>query len=220
LEPQPATGVAPTALVVGNFNNTRVGGVLVDIIAVSGGLEYVSEGDAVHIVIKGVKREYAPDPAGQTSIQGPARKSPSALPPPPSPLREVILGSRRWTVTSHRGILRLWSTPADPASEYQKGVPVGNGTGPDANKVFDVAGFFLRQGASPFNSWVVGTPYWGLMVIVGVVPLLWVRSVVRYLRRKTEGCCAVCGYDLRASKERCPECGTPITREGSVMGKG
>jgi hypothetical protein len=46
-----------------------------------------------------------------------------------------------------------------------------------------------------------------------VLPLAWlalrVCSRLRLRRRKPPGHCRVCGYDLRASRGRCPECATP-----------
>jgi len=40
-----------------------------------------------------------------------------------------------------------------------------------------------------------------------VAPALWLRATVRRRRRRSRGECDVCGYDLRATPERCPECG-------------
>ena len=61
----------------------------------------------------------------------------------------------------------------------------------------------------------VGVPFWvmGLLcAVVGGVSGVMAR-VQR--RRAPRGRCRVCGYDLRASRERCPECGTLIDDEAA-----
>jgi hypothetical protein len=53
--------------------------------------------------------------------------------------------------------------------------------------------------------------YGDLIIVFGVVPVLWLvhYSLVRSLRvqRRQHGLCVECGYDLRATPGRCPECG-------------
>lgn len=56
----------------------------------------------------------------------------------------------------------------------------------------------------------VTVPLWAIVSISAVLPVAWIARRVRSFHACRTGCCAVCGYDLRASKERCPECGTSI----------
>ena len=52
--------------------------------------------------------------------------------------------------------------------------------------------------------------FWLLLPLLAVLPAAWLARRVRTHRRRKNGECLSCGYDLRASTQRCPECGTPI----------
>jgi len=58
----------------------------------------------------------------------------------------------------------------------------------------------------------VTVPIWMLVVVFGIGPLAW---LVRRWRRRGPGFCAGCGYDLRATPGRCPECGAELQPEFS-----
>ena len=53
---------------------------------------------------------------------------------------------------------------------------------------------------------VVEVPAWSVALSALTLPALWLRS--RRARRWPPGSCRRCGYDLRATPDRCPECGS------------
>jgi hypothetical protein len=54
----------------------------------------------------------------------------------------------------------------------------------------------------------IAFPAWLPVLAFAIPPMLWLRHFIRTRRRYREGLCRKCGYDLRATPERCPECGT------------
>lgn len=66
------------------------------------------------------------------------------------------------------------------------------------------------------RSWFL--PHWFLIILSTFLPILWLRRTVIRRWRNFTGCCPICGYDLCATPERCPECGQ-AARECSTKEK-
>ena len=82
------------------------------------------------------------------------------------------------------------------------------------------AGFLVRRfdgdsarrfgGIPTVEVWV---PHWFLLLMSMLLPSAWVRRRLRVRRRLARGLCPVCCYDLRATHDRCPECGWNTPRQ-------
>jgi hypothetical protein len=79
---------------------------------------------------------------------------------------------------------------------------------------FACLGFEYRAGGTPNapigavpEFWFVTIPYWSLLLLTGVGPAWWLYRRRRREHRMRHGLCRNCGYDLRGTGDRCPECG-------------
>jgi predicted RNA-binding Zn-ribbon protein involved in translation (DUF1610 family) len=125
-------------------------------------------------------------------------------------------------ITHFRGVVYFTFLPvAEPGHSIQfwywtdspRVLFLHDGSHGDDYTVFDHLGFFWQRDylgpksrSSP-SVCTLGLPHWLFVLVFGLSPMLPFR---RQQRRRKLGLCLTCGYDLRASKERCPECGTPI----------
>lgn len=82
-------------------------------------------------------------------------------------------------------------------------------------------GFAFFQGRTigrPRGNWLAGDrpllilwfPLWAVALVTAILPSWWsMRAAIRFRRRRRilAGLCVKCGYDLRATPGKCPECG-------------
>jgi hypothetical protein len=55
-------------------------------------------------------------------------------------------------------------------------------------------------------------PHWALALPLALSPAWWAIQYVRHRNRARAAICQTCGYDLRATPDLCPECGTPVAK--------
>jgi hypothetical protein len=91
---------------------------------------------------------------------------------------------------------------------------VMGGNWDDVNSDWEWRGFGWHQKRNTRRGTLHATafvPFWSIAAVTALPPLGWVtlrfRSRARRRRLKAQGLCPSCGYDLRATPERCPECG-------------
>ena len=76
-----------------------------------------------------------------------------------------------------------------------------------------ILGFRYVRGGGLFRGvtyQIYFVPYWIIIPLTAILPILCLRRCRRERFRTKEGHCMSCGYDLRESKEKCPECGAAI----------
>lgn len=132
---------------------------------------------------------------------------------------------REWTISSALGVVLLESKTYTPPHSNIKDSPWrwSSGNQFDLNfydrEAFGHGRSEFRRGSEP--SWATHVRYdawwlrhWHFAVMTAAWPSLWlVLFFRRRARRPKQGFCPQCGYDLRASKERCPECGMPVVAQ-------
>jgi hypothetical protein len=194
-----AAGVDRNAPVTLTASGARLGETLAALVQGYNGAVYVTRGDEIVITAhEGLEKD---------SDLRAAQPAPTRPSPRDSRVREAVIGANHWTVAADQSRLIVWRDPVDPASAYQPLPPpaVRSGSGNAPPKRF--VGFVVSSVGYPFHSTRVEVPLWAPVAMTALLPLAWLIATVRRARRRKAGHCKACGYDLRATPGRCPECG-------------
>jgi hypothetical protein len=121
---------------------------------------------------------------------------------------------------------RFWDSPAlgperpDPWEDMFRGCLCGTSKSPRPIQLpaGDVLGFYFSSGQTIYGSseppvrvrgvhTEVYAPLWAFPLLFSLPAAGGIVRRIRARRRPAPGCCLACGYDLRATPGRCPECG-------------
>ena len=214
-----AGGIPSDTAITQNLRNATLGEVLAKIMKAAGpGAVFSADEQGIRVTMKGaIWRE---PPANPNASLDPIRafelrrRGNVLAPPRPKPLWEQVMGAKRYSIVLDRGLLRLWISPADPAAVYQQAATIGNGA---ENKVFGFVGVTANRSNSPLDTWKIEVPLWVLLTLSALCPLIWLAATSRRRRRRRweRQQCINCGYDLRATPQRCPECGRAASDEAA-----
>ena len=138
---------------------------------------------------------------------------------------------RMWTVTSlWQGRIILEWHYERPPGEVRWRAGIGHptsvifhperlklGRSADGVMTCNVAGFtILRTGTN--RVWhIFAFPFWSVALLPALFSLRRLQRLLTRSRRKKNGLCQECGYDLRASHGQCPECGWSIKGVGRAL---
>ena len=108
---------------------------------------------------------------------------------------------RRWFHHS------AWGAPGPPEYRYWSDFYVHD----DVQPLIEFAGFIIaaRHPEDPIRvERLIVVPLWAICIPFACLPLRWLITRRQCQRLRQPGRCSKCGYDLRATPDRCPECGT------------
>jgi hypothetical protein len=139
-------------------------------------------------------------------------------------LRERNPGGARWFITINHGDLRVESHDLLKIQAFMRWrlfrIPMGvqQSAPTPLPPGYGRWGFCFDYDSTPMLDWRVGRSQWtsaSVPLWLFVLPVF--AQVLLILRRRlrptpAEPHCLECGYDLRATPDRCPECGTTVFR--------
>jgi hypothetical protein len=130
-------------------------------------------------------------------------------------VRNHLNGYGGGVLVAHGEAEGFLSWDSQPASQPRRaGLHLDHDSLRPAGRLMFDGSFRLVRAVSVVNGVSAPLPvvYFDLPLWAAVVPLLILPAfaVFRHRRRPTPGCYPRCRYDLRASKDRCPECGWSI----------